>query len=213
MLRQPDSWTERTTARGLELRPLSAFPPSEENADPAGVVAAWMRGFLMRPHPDLGRPGLVCPYVSLSAKADLVWIATSDASDEQGIHTLMRAAVRAFEQTPSPPKQETFKSVLVAFPACVGEIGRRTLKAVQNRLRPESTRRGKMIGLFMPEAEDEGLFNPHFRPMRAPVPLLAIRSLVENDAPFVLRNPRLAPIYLWRFPLTGSLKLAGRLWR
>ena len=45
------------------------------------------------------------------------------------------------------------------------------------------------------------------------MPLLAIRSLVENDAPFVLRNPRLAPIYLWRFPVSGPLKLAERLWR
>ena len=53
-----------------------------------------MRGFLMRPHPDLGRPGVVCPYVSLAAKAELAWIATSGASDEEEVHTVMREAVR-----------------------------------------------------------------------------------------------------------------------
>jgi hypothetical protein len=43
--------------------------------------------------------------------------------------------------------------------------------------------------------------------------LLAIRLLVENDAPFVLRNPLLAPIYLAKFPLKGSRRLVAALRR
>ena len=70
-----------------------------------------------------------------------------------------------------------------------------------------------MIGLFEPHSNDKGLINPDFRPLRAPVPLLAIRSLVENDAPFVLRNPRLAPIYLFKHPISGPRKLLSLLWR
>jgi hypothetical protein len=64
-----------------------------------------------------------------------------------------------------------------------------------------------MFALFEPNSLDKGLINPEFRPMRSPVPLVAIRMLVENDAPFVVRNPLLAPIYLMKFPLTGARKL------
>ena len=92
------------------------------------------------------------------------------------------------------------------------EEGRKRLKKAQNRLRPESVLRGKMIGLFEPDSPATGLVNPEFRPLRSPVPLLAIRMLVENDAPFVLRNPRLFPIYLIKFPLTGPRKLWNALW-
>jgi hypothetical protein len=64
-----------------------------------------------------------------------------------------------------------------------------------------------MFALFEPNSEGKGLLNPEFRPLRSPLPLLAIRMLVENDAPFVLRNPLLAPIYLLKFPLTGPRKI------
>ena len=192
----------------LALRKLSAFPPDAEPDGAAGQVAAWMRAYLMRPHPDLGRSGAVCPYTPLAARADLALIGSSEATDADDIHATMREAVRAFDEMSCTPAQKTFRCVLVAFP----KAERAQLKAVQNKLRPESTRRAKMIGLFEPEAPDPGLLNPDFRPLRAPLPLLAIRSLVENDAPFVLRNPRLAPIYLWRFPISGPLKLARRLW-
>jgi hypothetical protein len=199
-------------APALALRPLSAYPADGEPVDTGAAVAAWMRAYLMRPHPDLGRPGAVCPYTPLAAKADLALIGVSEATDEDEIHAVMREAVQAFDAMPCSLAQKTFRCVLVAFPAGEGEERRRRLKAVQNRLRPESTRRGKMIGLFEPNSEDKGLLNPEFRPLRAPLPILAIRSLVENDAPFVLRNPRLAPIYLWRYPASGALKLARRLW-
>jgi hypothetical protein len=190
----------------LALAPLSAFAPGGAGA--AAEVAAWMRAYLMRPHPDLGRAGAVCPYTPTAAKADLARIGVSEAAEVDEVHAVMREAVAAFDAMPCAPSQTVFRCVLVAFP----KADRAQLKAVQNRLRPESTRRAKMIGLFEPDAPDEGLLNRNFRPLRAPLPLLAIRSLVENDAPFVLRNPRLAPIYLWRFPVSGSLKLARRLW-
>jgi hypothetical protein len=65
-----------------------------------------------------------------------------------------------------------------------------------------------MIGLFEPNSEAEGLLNRDFRPLRAPVPVLAIRTLVEQDAPFVVRNPLLVPVYLAKFPIAGLARLA-----
>ena len=212
MLDTPASMKARldppAAAARLDLRPLSAFPETP-GADPCARIAEWMRLYLMRPHPDLGRTGAVCPYTPTSAKADLALVGASSAEGEDEIYATMREAIAAFEDMVCAPALKAFRCVLVGFPACEGEAGRATLKRVQNRLRPESTRRAKMIGLFEPHAEDRGLINPEFRPLRSPLPLLAIRSLVEADAPFVVRNPRLAPIYLWSFPRSGP----GRLWQ
>lgn len=198
---------------GLALRPLSAFPASESDDDAAQRIAEWVRSYLMRPHPDLGRAGAVCPYTPIAAKLGLARIGVSAARDEDAIYAVMREAVAAFEAIEAPRAQQPFRTVLVGFPNATGDEGRATLKRVQNRLRSELTRRGKMIGLFEPNAEDKGLINPDFRPLRSPLPLLAIRALVEGDAPFVLRNPRLAPIYLWKFPIAGTLRLAKLSWR
>ena len=209
-----DHAPESTNAQRLDPRPLSAFPEtSGSSADVGQTIADWVRAYLMRPHPDLGRAGAVCPYTSTSAKIGLTRIAVSSARAEEAVFAAMREAVGVFEGLECPRAQKPFRAVLVGFPHCGGEDGRATLKRVQNRLRSESTRRGKMIGLFEPDAPDKGLINPDFRPLRAPVPLLAIRTLVENDAPFVLRNPRLAPIYLLKFPFAGTRKLLSQIWR
>ena len=201
-------------AAGMRLRPLSTFAyPGGEFGDPAQRVADWVRTYLMRPHPDLGRDGAVCPYTPVSVRAGLAIVGSDEARDEEGIFAAMRQAITAFETMDCKPAQRSFRCVVVAFRNCDCDKGRAALKRVQNRLRPESTRKGKMIGLFEPHSEDRGLINPEFRPLRSPLPLLAIRSLVEGDAPFVVRNPRILPIYLLKFPFSGPRKLMSQLWR
>jgi len=202
-------------AEELALQPISDFPEaaSGATADAGQRIADWVRAYLMRPHTDLGRAGAVCPYTPIAARSGLVRIGASAARDEDAVFADMRRAVAAFEAMECTRAQRQFRSVIVGFPHCGGDEGRARLKRVQNRLRSESTRRGKMIGLFEPFSNDKGLLNPDFRPLRSPLPLLAIRSLVENDAPFVLRNPRLAPIYLLKFPVSGTRKLLCLLWR
>lgn len=207
-----------STADGTDprLQAFSAFPETSSET-PGGevgqILADWVRGYLMRPHPDLGRPGAVCPFTPTAARLDTIRVGSSAARDEDAIHRVMRRALAAFDAVNCPNGQRHFRTVIVGFPNCAGDEGRTRLKAVQNRLRPESILRGKMIGLFEPHSPDKGLINPDFRPLRSPVPLLAIRMLVENDAPFVLRNPRLAPIYLIKFPLAGPGRLWNALWR
>jgi hypothetical protein len=169
----------------------------------------------MRPHAALGRAGDVCPFTAQAARLDAIRIGVSDADAGQAAQILktMQSAIAAFENIPCARSMRHFRTVIVGFPHCADAEGLRVLKQTQNRLRPHSIFRGKMIGFFEPNSEDRGLINPDFRPLRAPVPLLAIRLLVENDAPFVLRNPLLAPIYLAKFPLQGARRLVAALRR
>ena len=192
----------------LQLATLAAA--ETPSADPASrAIAGWVRDYLMRPHPELGRTGHVCPFTAQAARLSLVRIGTSPLASGDGaaILSTMRAAMRAFDTMPCTPAARIFRTVIVAFPHCVGAEGIAALHDVQNAMRHHSIVRARMIGLFEPASEATGLINPKFRPLRALVPALAIRMLVEQDAPFVLRNPLLAPVYLARFPLAGTRRL------
>ncbi len=184
----------------------------DETMRTCAELAHWVRSYLMRPHPDLGRPGPVCPFTNGADRLNLIRIACSASSDDIGVGAAMREALAAFAALQCQKTQRHFRTVIVAFPHCAGAEGIAVLSRTQNRLRPLSIFGGKMIGLFEPQSQAAGLINPDFRPLRSPVPALAIRMLVANDAPFVLRNPLLAPLYLAKFPLTGTAKLLRLLW-
>lgn len=190
----------------LALLPLA----DAECGEPAlRALTDWVQTFLMRPHAELGRPGHVCPFTSRATREGLVRLGASAAHEPAEVAGIMRSALRAFDAMACTRATRIFRTVVVAFPRCDRPDGIATLRSVQNGLRHHSILGGKMIGLFEPASDAEGLINPAFRPLRAPVPALAVRMLVAQDAPFVLRNPLLAPIYLATFPLQGP----RRLWR
>jgi hypothetical protein len=56
-----------------------------------------------------------------------------------------------------------------------------------------------MIGQFHPVCDAPGLWNPDFKALRAPVPLLAIRKLVVFDLPFLVEHKAHAESYIRRF--------------
>ncbi len=72
------------------------------------------------------------------------------------------------------------------------------IDSVQQKLKPLFVESGLMIGEFHKRNESPGLHNPNFRPLRSPIPLLAIRFMVEADLPFLLNaaDPRLRIRYL-----------------
>jgi hypothetical protein len=73
------------------------------------------------------------------------------------------------------------------------------LDALQARLKERFVREGLMVGQFHPQCEQGGLWNTDFRPLRAPIPLLAIRQMVTSDLPFLLGSPAHVSAYLHRF--------------
>ena len=192
----------------VDLRSLDDAASPEAHPD-ARVLAEWVRQYLMRPHPDLGRGGHVCPFTAKAARLALLRIGISPlgAADRHRILQTMQDAMRAFHALPCTRATRVFRTVIVGFPNCADPGGIAALHAVQNAMRHHSVVLGKMVGLFEPDSKATGLINPDFRPLRSPVPVLAIRMLVEQDAPFVARNPLLAPVYLAKFPLAGTRRL------
>ena len=56
-----------------------------------------------------------------------------------------------------------------------------------------------MIGQFHPECQARGLWSAAFRPLQAPVPLLAIREMTSSDLPFLVGSADHADVYLERY--------------
>ena len=189
--------------------PLSGLQRDAGDDNALAQLVQWTRDFLMSDHPDLGRDGNVCPFTAMGARFDTLRFGVSQArpDDPDLIRRQLRDAFDQFEDIPHPARTGVYRAILIAFPECANDVA--TLSRVQKSLRLTSFLRARMIGVFYPDAPEHGLWNKDFRPLRAPLPLVAIRSLVPADAAFVLRHPLLAPAYLYNFPFAGPRELAA----
>ena len=165
--RVPSSGTTDPSIVALRsLEEIAAFETPED----ARVLADWIKDYLMRPHPDLGRTGHVCPFTAKASRLALLRIGISPLgpSDRRQILQTMRGALQAFHALPCTGATKVFRTVIVGFPNCADADGIAALHSVQNAMRHQSLVRAKMIGLFEPESPATGLINPDFRPLRSP---------------------------------------------
>jgi hypothetical protein len=173
------------------------------------LIAEWITSYLMRSHPDLGRSGEVCPFTSRAHRLDTIRIGVSLASsgDVAAMKQTMDECLRQFSSIACDESTKLLRTVIVGFPNLTGDDGLAALKAGQGHVKWRCLWDGLMVGRFHPRSDDRGLWNRDFRPMRSPMPLLAIRHLVRNDAPFALRNPPLFARYLCRYSLAAPKQL------
>ncbi|MDZ8189965.1 MAG: hypothetical protein RMX96_34660 [Nostoc sp. ChiSLP02] len=171
-------------------------------------ILEWVKNFLGRPHPHLGRPGPVCPFVPHSLKSNSIHLAvirTKDLYPEQ-VENIVRRYRDIFLDTKVQGQELTIsKAFLLIFPDIHIDEAPKLIDSVQQKLKPLFVESGLMIGEFHKRNESSGLHNPNFRPLRSPIPLLAIRYMVEADLPFIQSPPdlhlriRYLEAYLKRF--------------
>ena len=151
-------------------------------------IMEWVKNFLGRPHPNLGRPGAVCPFVPYSLKSNSIHLAvirTKDLYPQQlaevvGSYRDIFLSIEVKEQ-----ELAINRAFLLIFPDIDLEDAPKLVDSVQQKLKPLFVESGLMIGEFHKRNETPGLHNPNFRPLRSPIPLLAIRFMVEADLPFL----------------------------
>jgi hypothetical protein len=179
------------------------------------LIAQWLTSYLMRPHAELGRSGDVCPFTAQALRLDTIRIGvcTAAGSDVASVRSAMRDCFEQFASMPCPQAMRHFRTIVVGFPRMDDAAGLESLRKAQRRLKIYCLLRGLMIGRFYAGSNDPGLWNPHFRPLRSPIPLLAIRQVVENDAPFAIRHPLLIPTYVWKYSLAAPKRLLANLAR
>jgi len=150
-------------------------------------VLYWARGFLANPHSQLGRTGNVCPFVKGSLGKNLFWLTVQEeVPDTEKLHHLMGEMLEWFvELEPISTEESVYKTVLVLLPDLRGDDVASLLNSTQRDLKHQFVKLGFMIGQFYQDCEEHGIRNKLFRPLRAPVPLLAIRRMVPTDILFL----------------------------
>jgi len=92
------------------------------------------------------------------------------------------------------------KTILILFPDVATADAPGLVDHTQQLLKTEFVRAGLMVGEFHPgPPQAPGLWNEDFRPLRSPVPLLAIRHMVPSDLPFLTADAGHLAAYLARF--------------
>jgi hypothetical protein len=157
---------------------------------PMAVILAWVNSFLARPHPDVGRPGPVCPFTPTALALDTIWLTEIEETDpdRDTIVRLIGQYRDLFLQIePRSGPMAINKTILVVFPHLGGDAAK-LIDEAQSELKASFVELGLMLGEFHADNESPGLRNPEFRPLRSPVPMLAIRHMVESDLPFLRRS-------------------------
>jgi hypothetical protein len=171
--------------RGEDIERLGADLPVLERVD------RWCHEFLMRPNPELGRSGPVCPYMPKAMglnRVAFVVVRTAGRTDDEvdAVIAQFRRVFLAMEPISGPESLE--KAILIILPDVSEEDAPVMVDETHRRLKAEFVASGLMIGKFHPANGQGGLHNPGFRPLRSPIPLLAIRHMVDSDLPFLNRS-------------------------
>jgi hypothetical protein len=190
-------------AHGLTLYEPDDLRGEVASPDIVGLrrIATWAVEFLSAPHQQLGRHGPVCPYTKLSMDTNCFLLAWAGGEhDARSIESMVDQYRRWFMELREQPELPCghLLTILVVLPG-FDRAGSGPLDALQRRLKDAFVREGLMIGQFHPRCEQSGIWNEGFRPLRAPIPLLAIRCMVASDLPFLLDSASHLSAYLNRF--------------
>lgn len=149
----------------------------------------WIENFLAKPHTDLGRSGIVCPFVPRSLRLETIQMVevSTQGMNQAELESLVKDCRETFlEQFPQQGKLAIYKALLLIFPDIQDEQCN-IVDRVQQNLKPFFVEKGLMLGEFHQFNQSPGLHNPDFRPLQSPVPMLAIRFMTEADLPFLSR--------------------------
>ncbi|BBN81226.1 hypothetical protein PA25_12110 [Pseudoalteromonas sp. A25] len=155
-----------------------------------GEILEWVNSFLAKPHKELGRKGPVCPFVPMSLVLDKIWFTAieNDATNVIDICDIVTNLREVFLSTePTDSELAINKAFLIVFPKLKNSDAK-VVDTVQLRLKEEFVEQGLMLGEFHAHNESPGLRNEAFRPLRSPIPMLAIRHMVDSDLPFLVKK-------------------------
>lgn len=184
-----------------KLYRASDIATQKSTSSSLGVTLDWVENFLGKPHDELGRKGPVCPFVPTSLALNHIWFAEikDEAVGFQSICNIITKFREVFLSTePRNQPAAMNKALLVVFPH-ITEKGAALVDKVQAKLKDDFVDKGLMLGEFHPTNNSSGLRNPEFRPLRSPIPMLAIRHMVDSDLPFLIKEsypPTLRRLYI-----------------
>ncbi|MFY1637340.1 DUF6875 domain-containing protein [Solwaraspora sp. WMMB335] len=167
---------------------------------PLRAVVTWAREYLCRPHPELGRSGNVCPYAATALDRGTFLLTVQPGADPDRPQTAQRlAGYRDWfrDLATQAGNARIHHTILMLLPDLPPADASAVVDRLQRDLKSEYVAQGLMIGEFHAGPPDKaGLWNPQFRPLHSPVPILAIRHMVPTDYLFLQSDPEHVRVYL-----------------
>lgn len=195
-----------------DLQPPSLPPRVQEHLPAFSTLLTWTEEFICQPHPQLGREGAVCPYVSTAREKGLLWL-TAYSAWRPGIEDVSAMSIRYRDWfltlEPLRGADARYKTILMLFPTLPENEAPAIIDQTQILLKPEFVSRGLMIGQFQARSNEPGAWNPEFHPLRSPVPLLVMRPMAPHDILFLSKEERYVSAYLKAYGRHVPRKLQG----
>ncbi|CRK62118.1 hypothetical protein [Alloactinosynnema sp. L-07] len=180
-----------------DLRVWTAAEVERGDQPALSSVLRWSQDYLVSPHADLGRTGPVCPYTQPSLRKNLFHLALPTTDDLAGAVAALRSWHTRLSADLDDADRELL-TLLLVLPD-MDHTDSTELDLLQRKAKDEFVADGLMIGQFHPTCPEPGLWNPDFRPLRSPVPLLAVRQMLVFDLLFLIDDLDHADSYLRRF--------------
>jgi Domain of unknown function (DUF6875) len=182
----------------ITLSTLAGPAPATASEWEFEAVKSWANNWLSKSHPDLGRKGPVCPFTGTSIARDLFRVAfvRSNELDHEQMVSLLEEIACVFPALPPDGTDSIYKAVVIVFPEVTAY---HQIDAIQIECKNSFVKSGLMIGQFYPGHQQAGLWNPNFRPLDAPFPMLAVRHMVTTDYMFLRPNSEWMDAYFARF--------------
>lgn len=191
----------------LALQGHSALPGlSSEETRSLRRVALWAQEYVSQPHPELGRSGNVCPWVPGSMRSGKLFFSVLSANAAQLSvieHEMLQLKERFLALEPVTGRGAQLKTIICLLPSLPPDMVADVMVTLHTRLKRFFVEQGLMLGEFYATCSKPGLHNPHFRPLQSSVPLLVIRTMVENDIAFLNDERQYASAYLRKFGTRG----------
>jgi hypothetical protein len=170
------------------------------------TVDHWLREYVSRPHPELGRSGAVCPFVAPAMRVGSLAIAQHTGLARTGpahlaedeLRELIHRMARDFEEREWAHSNATLHSLVLVLPDLPPSRWS-ALDRLQAELKAELADRGLMLGQFHPQCPEPAARNPFFAVSRSPVPLLAMRRMALHDVLFLQHDRGYFAAYRRRF--------------
>ncbi|MCY1013671.1 hypothetical protein OV079_50715 [Nannocystis pusilla] len=126
-------------------------------------MRTWLKTFISRPNPIIGRKGSVCPFVEpgLNRFRSIRFHVYEGELHPAAVESVIRALVARFPtELPTTGMGREFRAILTLFPELPNDAGPWFIDPIQQALKPEITAQGLMIGQSIPAAASPACTTP-----------------------------------------------------
>lgn len=166
-------------------------------------ILEWIEFFLCAPNTELGRLGDVCPFAKMSVLKRSIEFYRNRS---QSVSCLSADIEQHMEEFLESGSSTDIYRCRIIVPESLGDASK-AIEFVQKQLKPAFVARHLMVGQFFPDCDEPGLRNKAFRPLRSPIPLIAIRNMVPTDIAFLYGNENYVRVYMENFGNRGTVAI------